>query len=503
MLEYVVRQTAAYMESMPKQIRKKSGQFFTSIETARFMAGLFAIPAQPEITILDPGAGTGILTAALLERISAIPSVERVHLICYETDEKIIPVLEDNLRYVTAHCLKKADYELRTLNYITSQENAFNGGLFPESGVTCDLCIGNPPYMKIGKDAPEAKSMPAICYGAPNLYFLFAAMSLFNVCDSGEMVYIIPRSWTSGMYFKRFRQYLFSHGVIEQIHLFTSRDKVFDTEQVLQETMIVKIRKQRQVPSDILVTSSESNCDFRHLQQISLPYSAVVSGADQYVFLMTNHREVDAICLLNTFPYTLPDFGMKMKTGLTVDFRERESLRNTEVDGAVPLFFAQHIQNGHICFPIGKEGEYLVPSRKSLVQPNTNYLFIRRFTAKEEKRRLQCGIYLAEQFPQYQTISTQNKINFIDNADHTLSKDVVYGLYVLFNSTLYDVYYRVLNGSTQVNATEINHMPVPAISIIEELGRALLKQSDITEKTCNQILEGFLHGKNQRSSSHS
>ena len=119
MLEYVVRQTAAYMESMPKQIRKKSGQFFTSIETARF--------------ILDPGAGTGILTAALLERISAIPAVERVHLICYETDEKIIPVLEDNLRYVTAHCLKKADYELRTLNYITSQENAFNGGLCPTS----------------------------------------------------------------------------------------------------------------------------------------------------------------------------------------------------------------------------------------------------------------------------------------------------------------------------------------------------------------------------------
>ena len=93
----------------------------------------------------------------------------------------------------------------------------------------------------------KLKLMPAICYGAPNLYFLFAAMSLFNVCDSGEMVYIIPRSWTSGMYFKRFRQYLFSHGVIEQIHLFTSRDKVFDTEQVLQETMIVKIRKQRQV----------------------------------------------------------------------------------------------------------------------------------------------------------------------------------------------------------------------------------------------------------------
>lgn len=210
--------------------------------------------------------------------------------------------------------------------------------------------------MKIGKDAPEAKAMPAICYGAPNLYFLFAAMSLFNVRDGGEMVYIIPRSWTSGMYFKRFRQYLFSHGVIEQIHLFTSRDKVFDTEQVLQETMIVKIRKQRQVPSDILVTSSEANCDFRHLQQISLPYSDVVSGSDQYVFLMTNHREVDAICLLNTFPYTLPDFGMKMKTGLTVDFRERESLRNTEVDGAVPLFLPSIYKTVIFAFRLVKKG---------------------------------------------------------------------------------------------------------------------------------------------------
>ena len=492
MLEYVVRQTAAYMESMPKQIRKKSGQFFTSIETARFMAGLFAIPVQPEITILDPGAGTGILTAALLERISEIPAVERVHIICYETGEKIIPLLEDNLRYVTARCSKQTDYELRALNYITSQENVFNGGLFPELGVTCDLCIGNPPYMKIGKDAPEAKAMSEICYGAPNLYFLFAAMSLFNVCDGGELVYIIPRSWTSGIYFKHFRHYLFSHGVIEQIHLFTSRDKVFDTEQVLQETMIIKMRKQRQVPSYILVTSSESNCDFQHLQQISLPYSAVVSGTDQYVFL-------EAVCLLNTLPYTLPDLGMKMKTGLTVDFREKASLRNTKVDGAVPLFFAQHIKDGHVCFPIGKDGEYLLPPRKGLVQPNSNYLFVRRFTAKEEKRRLQCGIYLAEQFPQYEIISTQNKINFIDNTEHTLSKDTVYGLYVLFNSTLYDIYYRVLNGSTQVNATEINHMPVPAISVIEELGRALLRKSDITAKTCDQILEGFLHGKNQRS----
>ena len=54
--------------------------------------------------------------------------------------------------------------------------------------------------MKISKNAPEVIAMPEICYSTPNLYFLFAAMGLFNLKDNEEMVYIIPRSSTSGAY---------------------------------------------------------------------------------------------------------------------------------------------------------------------------------------------------------------------------------------------------------------------------------------------------------------
>jgi len=42
-----------------------------------------------------------------------------------------------------------------------------------------DVVIGNPPYMKIPKDALEATAMPEVCYGVPNLYFIFVAMGLF------------------------------------------------------------------------------------------------------------------------------------------------------------------------------------------------------------------------------------------------------------------------------------------------------------------------------------
>ena len=116
---------------------------------------------------------------------------------------------------------------------------------------------------------------------------------------------------------------------------------------------------------------------------------------------------------------------------------------------------------------------------------------MKRFTAKEEKRRLQCGIYLSREYEEYETISTQNKINFIDGITAELSECVVYGLYVLFNSTLYDSYYRILNGSTQVNSTEVNAMPVPKLEIIKKLGRELMATRDLSEENCDRILGGY------------
>ena len=72
-----------------------------------------------------------------------------------------------------------------------------------------------------------------------------------------------------------------------------------------------------------------------------------------------------------------------------------------------------------------------------------------------------------------------------------MSECVVYGLYVIFNSTIYDSYYRILNGSTQVNSTEINSMPVPKLEIIQEIGKKLLKSKDLSEDNCNRILEEY------------
>ncbi len=206
-----------------------------------------------------------------------------------------------------------------------------------------DMVIGNPPYMKIAKDAPEATAMPDVCYGAPNLYFLFAAMSMFNLkAEDGEMVYIIPRSWTSGAYFKQFRKRFFEEGALEHIHLFVSRDKVFEKESVLQETIIIKAKRHKINQIQLLLRLHRVMLTSLIELFFEAPYSTVVNGDESYVYLVTNTEEVQTLNELNRWTDTLPDIGLKMKTGLTVDFRNREALRDSAEDDPVPLFYSQH-----------------------------------------------------------------------------------------------------------------------------------------------------------------
>lgn len=474
MLKEVIESTKAFVETMPKAQRKAYGQFFTTELTARFMSELFVIDLNlPTIRILDAGAGTGILSAAIVERIFNMGYNGNISLVCYENDERVLPVLRRNL--IALREERYFDFEIRTENYLTtpSREEEF------------DYIIGNPPYKKIGKDEAEAKALPHVCHGAPNLYFLFWAKAIETLRENQELVYIIPRSWTSGAYFAKFREYLFSHCVVTHLHLFESRDKVFGGESVLQETMIVKVKKTTERPKTVTITSS-STSEFADVREFQAPYNVVVAN-NQYVFLVTDEQESTTLNRLSHLNGTLSSIEHPMKTGIIVDFRTREVLRDAPSDDTFPLFYSQHIRNGRVEWPVGKEDEYISTDRAGFLQENTNYLLVKRFTAKEERRRLQCGIYLQSDHPEYAHISTQNKVNFIKCE----TPELAYGLYVLMNSTIYDTYYRILNGSTQVNSTEINNMPVPDAATITAMGRQLMGQ-ELTEHNCNTIIEQWI-----------
>ncbi len=483
MIKLIIENTDRFMNVVPKAKRKKYGQFFTNVTTAQYMASLFDFDTtKSQMSLLDAGAGTGILSAAVVQRLMDEGYTGHIHITCYETDSLVQPLLKENLTIIKTNA--NVSFTIINENYITSQTFGVDTFLRDNENLY-DYVIGNPPYMKIPKDAVEAKSMSAVCHGAPNMYFLFWAMGIYNLKQEQELVYIVPRSWTSGAYFKKFREYLFNNGAITDIHLFGSRDKVFDGESVLQETIIVKVKKTKQHPSTIRITTS-STSDFSDVRSFTTSYDTVV-GKNQYVYLVTNKDDADVLQKINHFDKTLPEINMKMQTGIIVDFRTREVLRNELEEGAYPLLYSQHIKGGRVVWPQGKEGEVIKTEREGYLQKNSDLLLVKRFTAKEEERRLQCGIYLKQRYSQFEYISTQNKVNFI-KCD---SPCITYGLYVLLNSTLYDCYYRILNGSTQVNSTEINQMPIPERTIIEEMGRELMHK-ELSVGNCNKILSKWI-----------
>ena len=460
MLEKIYGKTIDYISSMSKQKRKKYGQFFTDINTARFMVKLFSdVDDKETINILDPGAGTGILSCALIERFENNDKIKTINLTCYEDDSNVINILTKNLEEIKNNSCKTININIINDNYILSQKFSIKDN--KNESMKYDFIISNPPYLKISTKAQESIHMKEVCYGAPNLYFLFASMSIYNMKAEGEMVYIMPRSWTSGAYFSKFREYMINNTKLLNIHLFSSREKVFKSENILQETIILRLKKTQNTKNNIIVTSSYSTDDITNSNLIEIPYDVVVSNVNNYVFLPIDAKEFDVLKKINKFENT------------------------------IPLLYSQHIKGGRIKFPIGRENEYLKTEKKGLIQKNENYLMVKRFTSKEENRRIQCAMYLASEYPKYKYISTQNKINFIVGENTELTPNVLFGLYVIFNSTIYDMYYRILNGSTQVNSTEINCMPIPALYDVGELGKKLAQYNEFSTSLCDKILEEY------------
>ena len=81
-------------------------------------------------------------------------------------------------------------------------------------------------------------------------------------------------------------------------------------------------------------------------------------------------------------------------------------------------------------------------------------------------------------------IGIENHINYIYKRDDELTKDDVYGIATLLNSKLYNRYFQITNGSTQVNASEIRNLPIPSLEIIREVGVSIqnLKRADAITK---------------------
>jgi adenine-specific DNA-methyltransferase len=463
------------------RMRKEQGHFGTASAIADFMARMFSEIPQGPVRILDPGAGVGTLSAALCQR--AMQQKGHRHLLfeLWEND----PRLENRLRTTMEACqkaLKEAghgmDFTIQKDDFVL--EHAGPSLFRKETASSFDLVVMNPPYFKVRKDDESARAMEHVVHGQPNIYAFFMAVAADLLRDGGEMVVITPRSYFNGPYFKRFRKWFFDRMTARQIHVFESRTDAFQEDKVLQENVILLAEKSGK-PKDMVLTSSPGR-SFQRVDRHVLPYTSVIedSSGDHLVRVTTSGLEQQIVEAVDCLPQRFRELPFKISTGPVVTFRSRAFLRRERSDETAPLLWMHNVRPFVTQFPPknGKTMHILVSDEsKRLLLPAKRYVLLKRFTAKEERRRLVAGI--VETKDSYSSfLGLENHLNYVYRPDGELSPDEALGLAALFNSVLVDRYFRAISGNTQVNAAEIRAMPVPRVETIRQIGQAVQKNID-------------------------
>ncbi len=456
--------------------RSTLGQFMTPPATARLMASMFEAK-QERIELLDAGAGVGSLTAAFVTETCSRPNKPKfIHATAYEVEASLAEYLADTLRQCKETC-QRAEIEFRSdlvdRDFIDDGVRMLRNQIF-EPVARFDCAILNPPYKKIHSDSETRLMLREIGVETSNLYTGFLSVVLLLLAARGELVSITPRSFCNGPYFKPFRKLLLETVTLRRLHVFESRQVAFKEDDVLQENIIFHGTKERDTDGNVTITSSEGPED-DFITERTVPYSQVINRNDPNFFIRLVPDELNASVALQmkSLASTLADLHLDVSTGRVVDFRATKFLREHADAETVPLIYPRNFDNGFVSWP--KPGGNkphamaMLSGVEDLLLPQGTYVLVKRFSSKEESRRVVAAVYDPERIKPGR-VGFENHINYFHCRGEGLPPVFAKGLATFLNSSLVDLYFRQFNGHTQVNATDLRSLRYPTTAQLESLG---------------------------------
>ena len=191
---------------------------------------------------------------------------------------------------------------------------------------------------------------------------------------------------------------------------------------------------------------------------------------------------------------TLEALGVAVSTGRVVEFRLKDFLRKEPDCGTVPLLYPCHFNGGTVHWPkleARKPNAILdIAETRQWLVPSGVYLLTKRFTSKEERRRLVACLFDPDEM-KAEWIGFENHLNYFHANGRGLERTLAVGLYAFLNSTVVDQYFRRFSGHTQVNATDLRGLPYPNRHTLETMGREL-NCLDLSQDELDQLVTKHL-----------
>jgi len=482
------------VDAVPRQVNSRTalkrkaelGQYMTPAPVARFMASMFPPSTRQDCRLLDAGAGAGALTSAFLNRwvIDDRFAFEKAEVEAYEIDTSLRAQLESTL----------ASYVARLpIHYRVCSDDFIHAAALQTLGSRrFTHAILNPPYRKINSASDHRFILRKAGIETVNLYSAFVALALALMKPHGQLVAIIPRSFCNGPYYRPFREFLLHRAALRHIHLFTSRTRAFKDDDVLQENVIIRL--ERDGIQGNLTVSNSTDGGLRDLTTYEHAFDRIVFPDDpeQFIHVPTSPGQ-NVIEMSEGIRFSLPDIGIGVSTGPIVDFRLLEYIQQQPTEGTAPLLYPGHFKGGNAQWPKSgiKRGNAIKLNSETYkwLYPSGFYTVVRRFSSKEEPRRIVASVVRPDAFPGAKMLGFENHLNVFHEEKHGLPEDIAYGLAMFLNTTAVDENFRRFNGHTQVNATDLRLMKYPNREMLGSLGAWVQSRRTLTQSMIDNRLQ--------------
>lgn len=460
--------------------KKSLGQYFTPLTVAEFMAEqvVASTVGKVKVSVLDPGCGCGMLALTMCKAlIEGHPDLRTVLCTLYEIDDTLAAFLQTVFESAQGLAATKGV----DLQFVLKQDDFVAGALRDEGGY--DIIISNPPYFKLGAQHPAAVATRGVVEGQANMYTLFMSLGTKLLAPGGRLVYLVPRSFASGSYFRKFRQQFFEKTALETVHLFDSRTEAFEKDNVLQENVIICCCK-GDPPEQVYLSFSRGTRDLsgRVVFPCRLQHVLHQIQADAPIIrLPRDEEELKTLLFFDSLPESLASLGLRVGTGPVMPFRCEQHLARK---GGAPLFWMQHVTFMRLTWPLptlAKRQNMKLSAPQKLFMPSQNMVFVRRFSAKEQDRRIVAAAYLHHQWNHAQ-VGLENHINYIASKPGAgMGPLLAQGLAAFLNWQKTDAYFRTFSGNTQVSACELSLLPLPSMEVLEAIGQEVTLLSSLSK----------------------